>query len=265
MRTMASTLRDHHPDAQLTLLVLDGDARSVGEVGRARLLGLEDVLGEQAGLIAAVNPPGALAFAVLPHLARKLLDAGARSVIYIGPGQRVLGPLEELEQLLADRALVLVARLEQNHPMSWRRLREKPNAASSAATCWACAPGRRPRRCSPHGRATSPTPGDGGNNAVRAWLERLPAFAEGVGVLRHPGYGLDPWTLAQRTVLGGGADGLQVDGTPARLIDFDELDPDDPPSLFAGEDRVRLSREAALAQLTARGRGPAAGGLCSRR
>ena len=242
---MARTLRAAHPDAELTVLLLDGDPLSVGEVERARLLGLEDVLGEEAGLVAAVNPAGALPFAVLPHLVRTVLAAAASSVIYLDPGQRVLGPLGELEQLLADHAVVLVARLGAEAPDSLaaftgegvRGIFSRRVLGLRAGTAAAAVLAAWPRHFA--------DAGDGGEDAVRAWLERLPALAEEVGVLRHPGYGLDPWTLAQR-MLSGDADELQVDGCAARLLDFSALDPEDPAALFAGEDRARLSTEAAL-------------------
>jgi glycosyltransferase involved in cell wall biosynthesis len=247
---MASTLLAHHPDAELTVLLLDGDPRSVDELDRVRFVGLEDILGEDAGLEAAANPPGALPIAVLPDLARTLLDGGAESVIYIGSGQRVLGPIVELEQLLASRAIAIVARLGaeprgaipafagegargvfsrqvlgfRSGPVATRVLAEWPRHFVDA--------------------------GDDGEDAVRAWLERLPALADEVGVLRHPGYALDLWTLARRA-LTGDADALLVDGCAARLLDFESLDPDDPAAMFAGQVRVRLSREPALAALAA--------------
>jgi glycosyltransferase involved in cell wall biosynthesis len=190
--------------------------------------------------------------AVLPHLARRLLDAGAGSILYIGPGQRVLAPLEELERLLASHSLVLVARLGAQAPdplaafagegargifsRELLGLRAGP-AATAVLAGWP--------RC-------FADMGDDGEDAVRAWLERLSASADDVGVLRDPGYGLDPWTLAQRAGLDGGIDALRVEGRPVCLFDFSALDPEDPPSLFAGEDRASLGSEPALAELTAR-------------
>jgi glycosyltransferase involved in cell wall biosynthesis len=249
---MARTLLKHHPDAELTVLVLDGDPRSVGAVEGARLVGLEDVVGTRAGTIAALNPPGALAMAVLAHLARTLLDAGAESVLYIGPGQRILAPLRELERMLASHSIVLVARLGAEPSdrlaafagegargvFSRELLGLRAGPASTAVLAqWP--------RC-------FADVGDDGADAVRAWLERLPALADDVGVLRDPGYGLDPWTLAQRAGLEGGAEEPRLEGRRACVIDFSALDPDDPPSLFAGEGRVSLSDDAALAELTAR-------------
>ncbi len=249
---MAGTLREHDPEAELTVLLLDGDPPAVDELEWTRVLSLEDVAGATAGLLALANPPGALALAVLPLLVRAVLDAGAGSVVYLGPGQRVLGPLTELETLLARRSLVLVARAgaERSDPLAafagegargvFSRELLGFRAGSATTSLLAAWP-----RCFADG-------GDDGADAVRAWLDGMPALSEEVGVLRDAGYGLDPWTLARRAPVGGAGEALQVDGRPARVLDFSALDPSDPPSLFDGDSSVRLSSVAALAELAAR-------------
>jgi hypothetical protein len=251
---MADTLREHDPDAELTVLLLDGEPPSsaVGEFERTHFMGLEDVAGQAAGLLALANPPGALALAVLPLLVGALFDADADAVTYVGSGQRVLGPLDELETLLVSRSVVLVARagVERSDPFvafvgegargvfSRELLGFRADSATMAMlAAWP--------RCFTDA-------GDNGADAVRAWLDAMPALSEQVGVLRDAGYGLDPWTLGQRSPVGGAGDALQVDGRPARVLDFSALQPSDPPALFDGEGRVRLSAIAALGKLTAR-------------
>jgi glycosyltransferase involved in cell wall biosynthesis len=251
-RVMARTLHEHQPDATLTVLLLDADPRSAGELENARLMRLEELMGEQSGLVAAGTPPGALALAVLPSLVGMLLEKHAESVLYVGPGQRVLGPLDELEEMLARRQIVLVSRPggvdasalmvafagEGTRGVFSREVLGFGAGAESAALLAAWP------RC-------FADLGDDGADAVRAWLERIPAFAEDVGVLRDPGYGLDAWTLARRSIDGDG-ETLTVDGQPARMLDLGALDPRDPPALFTGEDRVRLSSAPALASIVER-------------
>ena len=253
-RVLAATLHEHQPAATLTVLLLDGEPASVGGIEHARLLSFEDVVGERAGLIAAANPPGALAFAVLPHLAQHMLDGGADSLIYLGAGQRVLGPLEELTGLLSHHQIVLVARsiadasgaagdgfafaADRSHSAFSRELlalRDGP-ATKALLAAW-------PRYFV--------SGDDDGAVAVSAWLDGVPAIAEDVAVLRDPGYGLDPLTLARRSVAGD-PDALRVDGQPARVLDLGELDPADPTACFAGSDRIRLSSAPALAELVDR-------------
>jgi glycosyltransferase involved in cell wall biosynthesis len=250
-RVLAATLHEHQPDATLTVLLLDGDPANIGEVEHARLLSFEDVVGERAGLVAAANPPGALSFAVLPRLVQHLLDGGADALVYLGTGQRLLGPLEELMELLDHHQIVLVARsvadasgaaddglafvADRSRGAFSRELlalRDGP-ATKALLAAW-------PRYFA--------SGDDDGASAVRAWLDGMPALAEDVAVLRDPGYGLDPLTLARRSVAGD-RDVLRVDGKPARVLDFGELDPADPTACFAGSDRIRLSSVPSLAEL----------------
>jgi glycosyltransferase involved in cell wall biosynthesis len=250
-RVLAATLHEHQPDATLTVLLLDGEPKSVGEIEHAHLLGLEEVAGETAGLMAAANPPGALAMAVFPHLAHALLEDGADSLIYLGAGQRVLEPLDELTELAGRHQIVLVARSTAD-----------PSGAATDGVAFAADRWRgafsRELLALRRGPATEallsawPTyfasGDDDGAAAVSAWLDGVPAIAEDVAVLRDPGYGLDPLTLARRSPAGDPAV-LRVDGRPARVLDLGELDPEDPPSCFEGSDRLRLSSAPVLAGL----------------
>jgi glycosyltransferase involved in cell wall biosynthesis len=253
-RVLAATLHEHQADARLTVLLLDVDPRSVGEIEHAHLLGLEEVVGETRGLMAAANPPGALPIAVLPYLARTLLDGGARSLVYLGAGQRVLGALEELGELLTGHQIVLVARstadpagsaadrvafaAERSHGAFSRELLALRGGPATMALLAAW-----PRYFA--------AGDDDGAAAVSAWLDGVPAIAEDVVVLRGPGYGLDPLTLAQRPPAVD-PDVLRVAGRPARILDLGELDPADPPACFEGPGRIRLSSAPALAGLVSR-------------
>ena len=117
------------------MLLLDGDRGAVGEIEHARLLELGDVLGEhEAGLLAAANPPGALALALLPHLARRLLGSDVESLLYLGHGQRVLGPLDELQALLSAHQVVPWRAARPTPLPSRDRSPERARAERSAAS-----------------------------------------------------------------------------------------------------------------------------------
>jgi len=254
VRVLAATLHEQQPDATLSVLMLDAEPKSVDEIEHAKLLGFDEVVGERGGLIAAANPPGALALAILPYLAQHLLDGGVDSFVYLGAGQRVLGELEELTDLVSRHQIVLVARSvaepagaagdglafagDRSHGAVSRELlalRDGP-ATRALLAAW---PGY------------FASGDDDGAAAASAWLDGVPAIAEDVAVLRSPGYGLDPLTLARR--LPAGDPGvLRVGAQPARVLDLGELDPTDPATCFAGSDRVRLSSAPALVDLVER-------------
>jgi glycosyltransferase involved in cell wall biosynthesis len=250
-RVLAATLHEHQPEVAFTVLLLDGDPGDVGEVEYARMLSLDDVLAEGGGLMVAANPPGALAAAVLPRLLRLLLDEGGGPVIYLAAGQRVLGSLKELWDVLGTHSFVLVARAQI--PRSGIRgafSGERGGGAFSERMLGVSASNASGRLLQAWPRWFADE-GDDGASAIRDWFDRLAAIGEDVGVLRDPGYGLDPVTLRARS-LGQHRDALEVDGRAARRFDFGAQDPVRPTAFCEGDDGVRLSSAPALADLCAR-------------
>jgi glycosyltransferase involved in cell wall biosynthesis len=251
---MARTLHQHHPEAALTVLLLDADPDSVDAISGARMLGLDSVVGAEHGQLVGANAPGALAIAVLPYLVRAVFTSGATSVLYIGSGQRILGPVAELCSLLGDCQLVQVARTRPQSPQMGSFAAEPTQGAFSRELL-----GFRAGASSDALLAVWPgyfaIQDDEGSSAVHHWLSGIAARVDGVAVLHDPGYGLDPWTLATWTSAGGVTDvdgALCVGGRPARVLDFSDLDPEDAPAWFGGDGRVRLGELPALGVLIER-------------
>ena len=250
-RVLAASLDRHMPGAQLSVLLLDGDPASVEEIERAQMLGLEDVLGDAGGLIAAANPPGALAIAALPRLLSMALNEGAQSVLYVAAGQRLLGPMSEFTELLNDHQVVLVARRSATASQDDGSLVGDPGGCVYSRTLFGV-------RAGPASKALldawpayfGERDGDDGSVAVCAWLNGIPAIVEDACVLRHTGYALDPWTLRERELDWEGKAAL-VEERPARILDLGGLEPGDPASYFDGPERLRLSSTPALARLVA--------------
>jgi len=242
-RVMAASLHRHHPDCVLTVLLLDAEPDSVEPISGARMLGPQSLLGEDAwGLAAAANAAAALPMAVLPHLVRAVLQSGAPSVVYVGAGQRVLGPLTGLLELLEEHSVVLVARLQADHgPVA--AFADDPTRGVYSREVLGFAGGS----CLEGLLAAWPTffriAADDGAGAVRRWLDGIPACDEGATVLRDPTFALDPWTLADLPASGAdvrvdGEESLQVGEQRARVLDLGELDPAAPSGWFSGGARV---------------------------
>ena len=229
---MAATLREHNPDVSLTVLLLDCEPEELDSPPPGALvLGAASLVGERYGLLAAANPPGALSMAVLPELMRVVLASGAGSAIYIGAGQRVLGPLVELEQLLDDHEVVLVAR------PGWRagRSRCAGDAGKRRVQQAGARAGCGHERAGPARRLAAVLPGRGrrrlGSGSLRGWtLLRPGSRASACCIIRD--MALDPFSLAGvPTEWADRAEGrriLEVAGAPARVLDFSQLDPDEP-------------------------------------
>lgn len=253
-RVLVAGFREHNPDPRtaFTVLLLGGDVISA-DVPGARVWSLADLADDDVRFTLAGNPEGAAEAALLPVLLRALLNEAGARVVYLASTQRVLGSLQALDSLLDDFEVVLTARAglaDAEHgayggplgggSVSRSVLGVRPgDAALAVLHAW-------PRWFADNDRAVS------------AWYDGLPALTGGVGVLRAPGYGLDPWTLAER--LAGGAaqddgaahDVLTVKGRPAVLFDFATLDPLHPERLCDSADAVEMSRVPALAALSSR-------------
>jgi len=245
-RILVSTFHEHHPDVSFTVLVLDG-VPGADTVTGARMLHVEELLGPDGGLTILGNPPGAVATAVLPRLLKSLLEQGdGGPVIYLDPGLRALGPLVELKDTAEQHELVLVTRIGTGRQSSQRPAfaGTKGGGALSPRVL-----GIRATENTERVLEAWPRWFVDGGPAIYSWFDGLPAIAEDVSVLRVPGYGLDPWTLASWEP-SDGADLLEVSGHPARLFDFSELDPLAPGRLCDSESTPALSAVPALAKLS---------------
>jgi glycosyltransferase involved in cell wall biosynthesis/SAM-dependent methyltransferase len=244
-RILVSTFHDHHPGLDFTVLVLDG-LEGADAVPGARVLHVEKLLGSDGGLTIGGNPRGAIGAAILPRLVESMLDLTDRApLVYLDPGLRVLGRMGELEQMLDQHELVLVARTtaEQSSPETPAFAGPHGGGALSHRVI-----GFRPGKSLDRMLNAWPRWFADDGPAIYSWFDGLPAIAGDVSVLRVPGYGLDPWTLsAWRPSSSPGL--LEVAGHPARLFDFSDLDPREPSRYGDSEDTVSLSTVPALASL----------------
>ena len=256
VRVMADTLREHHPRASLTLLLLDADPDELEGLPGVRVLTLEELVGEQGGLLAAGNPPAALEIALLAPLACEVMESGDGSAIYIDAGQRVLGDLAPLLTLSRAHQVALVAHpslssadadgrfaAELGGAFSYRVLALRSGAASAALLeAW-------PRYLA----------GDreDGTGSACAWLDGVPARAQDVGILRTPGFILDLPSLAAALTRGAlgepePASALRLGGQEVSLLDLREIDPDHLPPWLDRAERVPLESAPAIRELVVR-------------
>jgi glycosyltransferase involved in cell wall biosynthesis/2-polyprenyl-3-methyl-5-hydroxy-6-metoxy-1,4-benzoquinol methylase len=248
-RVLVASFREHHPnpETRFTVLLLDGvPGADTVEGAQVRLLDeLMDPPG--GGLTVAGNPRGALEAAVLPHLLESLLAEGSGPVAYLASGLRVLGPLRELEEMLQDNELVLVARAAPGREDAGTAFAGRDGGGALSRRLLAVRAGADAAGVL---KAWPRWFGDG-EVAVQAWFDGLPAIAQSAAVLQEPGYGLDPWTLGEWQA-NGSRDVLEVEGRPARVFDFSTLDPLRPERLCDAQETVSLSSVPALAELSRR-------------
>lgn len=109
-RVLANSLRAHHPDARITLLLVDGPVTD-GAIPEAECLAPSDVgiddrelrrramLFDRQGLISSLRP----------LLLTKLLSDGAEAVLLLDVDMLVLAPCDNLVVLAGDAGIVLSA------------------------------------------------------------------------------------------------------------------------------------------------------------
>lgn len=245
-RVLVSSFRAHHPQAAFVVLLLDG-LEGADTVEGARVITLEQFVGPESGMLVAGNPLEALDAAVLPRLLRSLLDEKPGPLVYLASGLRVLGPLDELERLLDQHELALVSRAVGERGELEPAFGVRAGGGAISHRILATSGGPHAERV----LAAWPSYFVDGVDAVYDWFDGIPAIGEDVGVLRDAGYGLDPWTLSASRADEGG-EGLRVEGRPARVFDFGELDPLAPDRPIHARKDARLHSIPALADLRRR-------------
>ena len=245
---LVSTFREHHPDPGLKFMIVLLDGVTDAEVVEgAEVHQLDELLGAEGGLTVAGNPSGALDAVVLPYLLRHMLEETSGPVVYLAPGLRVLGPLVELEQALSQSGLALVARTAPDRPRDAPAFGGQNGGGAVSRRLLAVRAGEGVA-----GLFESwPRWFQDGGEAVQSWFDGLPAIAGDATVLREPGYGLDPWTLAEWRA-NGNRETLEAGGKPARVFDFTSLDPLNPERLCDAQEVIQLSSVPALAKLCQR-------------
>jgi glycosyltransferase involved in cell wall biosynthesis/SAM-dependent methyltransferase len=246
-RVLVATHCEHHPDANFTVLVLDG-VQGAEKIEGADVLTPAELPELPLGMLAAANPVAALAVAALPflltHLCARTVPTGA-PVAYLAAGLRVLGPLRELPSLAAAHEIVVVSRALPRQERPEAAFAEREGGGAISHRILACSSGDHAERL----LAAWPRYFADDERAVYAWFDGIPAIGEDVAVLRDPGYCLDPWTLSAARVEDG--EDLQVEGRPARIMDFSALDPHAPERTERARRDARLHSIAALAKLRA--------------
>ena len=257
-RVLARSYLEHHPGARFHVLVIDDlddridPAAEPFEVVRVGDLEIE-TFAEMAGLYDVLE----LSTAVKPWLLRRLLrDAPDGGVLYLDPDMRVYAPLTELFGLVRDHDVVLCPHNLAPMPRDGRRPTEqdiliagvynlgflglRAGAPADALLDWW---GERLRTdC-----IVDP---ERGFFVDQRWMDFAPALTERFHVLRDPGFNVAYWNLSERPVARNGA-GWTAGGAPLRLFHFSGFDPLVPDRLSKHQDRVRLDREPALAELCA--------------
>ncbi len=247
-RVLARSLREHHPDARFTALVV-GDPP--GSCEPFEVLGIEALDCPPLEAMVAAYEPLALLCALKPWLLSHLLEQSP-ALLYLDSDIRVYAPLDDAFAAVERHGLVLTRHLLGPLPDDGRHPSERDvrvagtfnggfvgvgRPALGFLGWWA---ERMAREC-----AIDPARG---LFLDQRWLELAPGLAPGATVLRDPGCNAGFWDVPNRP-LTGGPGAYAVAGSPLRCFHFSGFDPDRPDALSAHQDRVDLAEQPVLAGL----------------
>lgn len=254
-RVLAQSLRRHHPDVPLFVLLSDDvDGCFDPEAEPFTVLDLAEV--GIPDLLRACFRCDRMQLAVTSklYLLSHLLERGFESVIFLDPDILVLGDLGELFALARQHPVVLTPHLLA--PLSGAGNVERELnilqsgvyngglvGVSAGPTARAFLAWWRDRVCA-HCRHDVAE----GVYYDQRWLDLAPVFFRGLYTLRDPGYNVAYWNLPERAL---GMDGtsVTVNGRPCRFFHFSGFDPDAPNGVTCYRPRLTLAEIGPAAAL----------------
>jgi glycosyltransferase involved in cell wall biosynthesis len=246
-RTLMESVAKQHPEARRYCVIVDTDPGPAAELAdRFEAIPLS-ALGLPHGdgfmfqyTVLELNT------AVKPWALHYLLERGHSEVVYIDPDIYLYRPLAEVFDLLRQQHASIVLTPHLLAPVTDDRLPgELDIRVSGTYNLGFCALGDQPatRRLLTwwQGKLERDCVVDHGKGMFvdQSWMDLVPGLFDNVAVLRHPGYNVAYWNLAQRPVERAG-DHWQVNGHPLVFFHFSGIDPQSPHALSKHQTRYTL-------------------------
>jgi len=242
-RVLAASLRRHHPDVPLTVLLVDEpEGRFDPAREPFRTVSLSDLDLPRPQEFCFRYNVVELSTAVRPHLLRHVFAHGPDQIVYLDPDVRVYAPLDTaLDEL--QRANVVVTPhltrpsdgdgaaserktlLSGAYNMGFLALRRRD--AVDRFLRWLC--DRLEREC-----VVDPAHG---LFVDQRWMDLAPGMVDGLRVLRDPGYNVGHWNVPERP-LRGDPGRPTVDGRPLVFFHFSGFRPEQPALLSRHDERA---------------------------
>ena len=255
-RTMLQSARLHHPGARLYCVIVDIDlsyAKALGsEFETISLANLNLPLGDQFLFQYSILE---LNTAVKPWAIEYLLDRGHDRVVYVDPDIYFYRSMTDVESSLLSGADILLTphllapiadtktpseldiRRSGTYNLGFCAVRESANTRQFLRW-WQQ---RLTRHCV--------VDLENGIFVDQGWIDLVPGLFEKVGILRHPGYNVAYWNLAQRPISKGAGGIYLIGGTPLVFFHFSGLDPFKPDIFSKHQNRFIPSTLGPAAQL----------------
>jgi hypothetical protein len=247
-RVLARSLREHHPHARCTALVV-GDAPASSEP--FEVLGIEALDCPPLEEMLAAYEPFALVCALKPWLLSRLLEQSP-AVLYLDSDLRLYAPLDDAFAAAQSHGLVLTRHLLGPLPRDGRHPSEEDILVAGSFNGGFLGVGRDAGHfldwwAERTAQECTIDPARGLFLDQR-WLELAPNLVPDAAVLRDPGCNAGFWDVPNRP-LTGAPGAYSVAGVPLRCFHFSGFDPERPDVLSVHQNRIDLAEHPVLAGL----------------
>lgn len=256
-RVLAASFRQHHPEGEFSVLIIDDEQRELDASGepftslRLADIGLSiDEIGRLAGIYDVTE----LATAVKPRLLAWLLASGRDHIIYLDPDIKIYDTLDGIARLAAEHDIVLTPHTMVPVPRDGRRIDGlhilgagvynlgfvAVGAGGTSFIEWWWENTRR-EALMDHQRMMF---------TDQRWIDFVPSFFRHY-ILKDPGCNVAYWNLHARALRWTG-DQYEVDGQPLRFFHFSGFDHRRPHLLSkhqGDKPRILLSERPDLARI----------------
>lgn len=245
-RTLLQGAAEHLPDCERICVLVDRDpSHALAFADEFSVVQLDEI---------GLPDPARFTFrysilelntAIKPWAFAWLFDKGYSEVVYLDPDIRLYRPIDEVFALLEGGADIVVTphllapmtddktpselhiRVAGSYNLGFCALANRANARSFI-DWWQA---KLVHRCVVDFAA--------GIFVDQSWIDLVPGMFDNVAILRHPGYNVAYWNLAQRTVANG-ADGWTAAGQPLVFFHFSGFDAEASDPFSKHQDRFTL-------------------------
>ena len=251
-RTLMQSVALQHPDAERYCVIVDSDmapaAAIAGEFEAIALPQLGLPFGDDFYFQYTILE---LNTAVKPWALEHLLDRGHTEVLYIDPDIYLYRPLEDvLAHLSSGASIVLTPHMLAPYDDD-RNPTEASIRMAGTYNLGFCAIAERLETRAFlrwwQGKLARDCVVDMANGVFvdQSWIDLVPGMFDNVRILRHPGYNVAYWNLAQRSVTQAG-NGWLVNGEPLMFFHYSGIDPQNPQNVSKHQDRHDLESVGAV-------------------
>ena len=248
VRVLAESIRAHHADARVFVLVLDHpDGYFQPATEGYTVVTMAEVFGGEANRFQFQYAPFELSCAAKPYLLAYLIKKyKAAKVVYFDGDMMVLDNMQQLELLLDRSSIVLTPHLtapyeDDKNPTELAIIRAgtfnlgfialaKGKTATAFLDWWK----KRLDRDCIRDQAQ-------GLDCDQKWVNLVPGFYDDVLILRDPGYNVAYWNLHCRT-LKARQGKFTANGSPCYFFHFSGFDPADVGTISKHQNRLSLEQ-----------------------